>query len=64
MNYPSLKSEVWYHAGLDIILIFHHATFSMLPCLERYDGKKFIVPCPSLISPDREGCKLEYIGKL
>lgn len=57
-------ATLWYHPMADRLFIFHKATFLMLPCLEREDGKKMIVRHPYDVNAEWLDCKLEYIGVL
>lgn len=63
-NYDN--AQIWYHPIADRFFIFHHATFLMLPCLEREDGVKYICTHPYDVNSDiqekRE--RLIYIGEL
>ena len=60
------NAEVWYHPIADRLFIFHHASFLLMPCLEREDGIKYICKHPYDVNADiqekRE--KLIFIGDL
>lgn len=63
------KAKIYYSVPADRLFLFHEATFLMLPCLEREDGKKLLLKSVDDIQemldlPDHDHFKLVYIGDL
>lgn len=59
------SAQIYYLPINDRFFIFHHATFFMLPCLEREDGVKLICRSPDDVNAaiKDEAAKLVYIGE-
>lgn len=57
------NATVYYCPNADRIFIYHRATFLMLPCLEREDGRKLILESPEAVF-EAEGLKMDHRFKI